>query len=135
MSSWLKRSDEWWLLKHRIHLSRGGFRGKGGRTSLEEFDPLSTHRVPLCTILKYPFLAAHLAPIYINFKGERAPKNAIFCLKFFKNCLKTFLGLKFWPKTGSFLCFGKARKIILIDLKKVDKIRPPRRKYEIRPCF
>ena len=30
-----------------------------------------------------------MAPIYTNFEGERAPKNAIFLSKFFKKCPKT----------------------------------------------
>ena len=51
------------------------------------FDPLPTQRVPLCTILRYPylltdpknFLKAPLAPIYTNFEGgARAEKTQFF---------------------------------------------------------
>ena len=42
------------------------------------------------------FLKAHLAPIYTNFEGERAPKNAIFLSTFFKKCPKTVFFLLFF---------------------------------------
>ena len=59
-------------------------------------------------------------------------KNAIFWSKFSKKCLKTpFLACFFkilpaaqtiWPKLGQKPCFGRARKINLVDLKKNVKI-------------
>ena len=79
------------------------------------------------------FLKAPLAPIYTNFEGERAPKkNAIFLSKFFKKCPKTaFLTVFFFQKfacgatkfakIGAKQCFGGARKINLVDLKKRSK--------------
>ena len=43
-----------------IYKHRGGFRGKRGgggldASPLQGLDPLPTQRVPLCTILRYPF--------------------------------------------------------------------------------
>ena len=77
------------------------------------------------------FLKAPLAPIYTNFEGERAPKkNAIFLSKFFKKCPKRLFWLffqknclrrrKFSQNRGKTVlqCFGRARKINLVDLKK-----------------
>ena len=54
---------------------REGFIGGGGPPSPQGFELLPTQRVPLCTILRYPFLMtnpkiflkAHWAPIYTNF--------------------------------------------------------------------
>ena len=43
------------------------------------------------------FLKAPLTPIYTNYEGERAPKNAIFCENFPKKC----------PKTAFLTCFFK----------------------------
>ena len=80
------------------------------------------------------FLKAPLAPIYTNFEGERAPKNAIFLSKFFKKCPKTaFLtvfqkfacGADNLAKIGAKQCFGIARKINLVDLKKRSQNPPP----------
>ena len=59
---------------------------RSGCPPSQGFDPLPTQRVPLCTILRHPylmtdhktFLKVPLAPIYTNFEGERAPKKAIF---------------------------------------------------------
>ena len=60
-------------------------------------DPLPTQRVPLCTILKCPFLAkdpkiflkALLASIYIDFEvGTRAKKNVIFLVNIIQKLLK-----------------------------------------------
>ena len=60
---------------------QGGYWGGGGsedgRLLPHGFDPLPTQRVPLCTILKFPFLVTHsknflkapLVPIYINLKS------------------------------------------------------------------
>ena len=70
-----------------------------------------------------------MAPIYSNFEGERAPKKiTIFLSKFFKKCPKTaFLtvfcqkfdyGAENFAKMGTKQCFGRARKINLVDLKK-----------------
>ena len=66
--------------------------GGGGRTyafpsGLQGFDPLPTQRVPLCTILRYPFLVmdpkiflkAPLEALYTNFEeGVRAEKTLFF---------------------------------------------------------
>ena len=77
------------------------------------------------------FLKAPLAPIYTNFEGERAPKNAIFCQNFPKSTRKRLLYLFFFKvcmrlkklaKTASFQFFRRARKINLVNLKKVVKI-------------
>ena len=43
------------------------------------------------------FLKAPLAPIYTNFKGERAPKKRVFSVKIFRKV----------PKNGFFDCFSK----------------------------
>ena len=41
-----------------LYTYRSGFRGGGvcGRSFAQGFDPLPTQRVPICTILRYPFL-------------------------------------------------------------------------------
>ena len=70
----------------------GGFRGAGGGGVADVLllgfrPPVLTHRVPLCTILRYAFLMtdpkvflkAPWAPIYINFEGgARAEKTRLF---------------------------------------------------------
>ena len=73
-------------------------------------------------------MKAPLAPIYTNFEGERAPKkNSIFLSKLFKKCPKTAFLTVFskicqrrrkFCKIGAKQCFGRARKINLVDLKK-----------------
>ena len=81
-------------IQGRIYGEAGGG-GGCGRSLPYGFDYLPTQRVPLCTILRYSFLAmdpkiflkAPWVPIYTNFEGgggggERAPK-------FSKKCLKT----------------------------------------------
>ena len=80
----------------------------------QEFDPLPTQRIPLCTSLRYLYLVTNpkffnkalLALIYSNFEGERTPKkNAIFWSKlsgksaFFQNFA---CGAEKLTKTGSF---------------------------------
>ena len=59
------------------------------------------------------------APIYTNFEGERAPKKTLF---FVKNFLTVFqklaCGAENLAKVGAKQCFGRARKINLVDLKK-----------------
>ena len=89
------------------------------------------------------FLKAPLAPIYTNFEGERAPKKRdFFCQNFSKIAQKRLFWLFFQKsacgaeniaKVGAKQCFGKPRKINLVDLKKKVvkilenflKIRPP----------
>ena len=83
------------------------------------------------------FLKAPLAPIYTNFEGEREPKKTqIFCQNFSKSAQKASLtGAENFAKIGAKQCFGRARKINLVDLKKkkkvvkilenFSKIRPP----------
>ena len=78
---------------------------------------------PLCTILRYPFLVtypkiflkARSAPIYTNLPKSDQKRLfwPVFSTKFFA-CGATFC-------RGSYYCFGRARKINLVDLKKVDK--------------
>ena len=107
--------------------------GEGGLTPSQGFEPLPTQRVSLCTIFQYPFLVMDpLAPIYTNFEGERAPKQRAFLVKVFQKVSKNaFFGLFFQyfascaenlARIGTKQCSGRARKIILVDLKKV---RPP----------
>ena len=86
----------------------------GGRTPFPQgFDPLPTQRVPLCTILRHPFLVTY-------------PKNFI---KATWTPICTFQNRVFQIfKIGSFwclLCFGRAPKINLVDLKKLRKLSPP----------
>ena len=81
-----------------------------------------------------------MAPIYTNFEGERAPKNAFSFVKIFQKVPKNgFFGLFFQKtacgaenlaRTGSFHCLGRAWKINLIDLKKG---RPNFRKFFENP--
>ena len=69
-----------------------------------------------------------ILPIYDNFEGGARRKNAIFCSKVFKNCIKTpFLACflkkltaaqKIWSKLGLYSYLGELKKINLVDLKK-----------------
>ena len=59
-----------------------------------------------------------LSGIRQNFQ-KKVPKNAFFWPVFFQNFA---CGAENLAKTGSLQCFGRAQKINLIDLKKVDKI-------------
>ena len=108
---------------------RGGYRGAGGggggRTPFSSgirppADPRGPPFDTFSEIHFWPtdpkfFLKAPLAPIYTNFEGERAPKKRDFFLsKFFKKCPKT----AFLSKIRANQCFGRARKINLVDLKK-----------------
>ena len=62
--------------EYNIMLINSEFWG-GGVAFLQGFEPLPTQRVPLCTILRYPFLLTHpkiflkapLASIYTIFEG------------------------------------------------------------------
>ena len=123
---------------------RGGFRG-GGRGGADA--PLSGIRPPADP--KGPpfdtfseihfwrtdpkiFLKAPLAPIYTNFEGERAPKKTkFFCQNFSKSAQKRLFDCffknlpaaqKLFTKIGAKQCFGRARKINLVDLKKKKKV-------------
>ena len=90
-------------------LYRGGLRGGGGADapSPSGIRPPADPKGPLFDTFSeihfWPtdpknFLKAPLAPIYINFKGKRAPKKSDFFLsKFFKKC----------PKTAFFNVFSK----------------------------
>ena len=90
---------------------------------------------------KFPnFLKAPLATIYTNFKGGARAKKGNFLVKTIQKT--PFFGLffqnfahKFGPKHNQSLYrFGRARRINLVDLKKVDKFfefffeNPPPRK-------
>ena len=111
----------------RIYLHQvADLRGGGG----DGFNPCRPKGSPLFTILRYPllvmdpkfFLKVPLAPIYTNFEGERAPKNAIFLSTFSKKSLKTtFLACflknlpalqKIWSKWGLYSDMGELRKSI-----------------------
>ena len=98
-----------------------------GRIPPQEFDPLPTQRVPLCTILRYPVLVIDpkkflKAPIYTNFEGgSRAKKTRFFGQHFPK---KAFFGLFFFQNfDGGAENLAKkeqnsalgARKINLVD--------------------
>ena len=85
---------------------RGGFRGEkagGGGVDApsQEYDPLPTQRVPLCTILRYPFLVRNPKIVLkavrrqyiLILKGERAPKKRDFLVKIFLK--RFFVGLFF----------------------------------------
>ena len=73
-------------------------------------------------------------PIYAYFEGGgegRQKKNAIFFVKIFQKVpengffdlffQKFACGVEIFPKTVSFYCFRRARKINLVDLKKRSK--------------
>ena len=124
--------------------SRGGFKGEGGgRTPppppsgiRPPADPKGPPFDTFSEIHFWPtdpklFLRAPWAPIYTNFEGERAKKNAIFLSKFFKKCPKTAFfdcffqkfacGAENLAKIGAKQYFGRngrAQKINLVDLKK-----------------
>ena len=97
------------------------FGGKGGANafSLRDSTPADPKGPPFVlfwdihvwlTDLKI-FLLALLAPIYTNFEGERAPKNAIFSRHFPISAVKRFFGLfknlipaqKNWSNQGLYL--------------------------------
>ena len=103
----------WSLLSCNIfpgkRVIQGWICGGGAEASPQGFDPLPTQKVPLCTVLRYPFLTtdpkiflrAPLAPKSTNFeRGARAKKKRNFCLNalfwpvFLRYCLRpVFLGL------------------------------------------
>ena len=74
-----------------------------------------------------------LAPPNTNFEGgassekrdflfkifQNGPKNVFFELFFFQNFA---YGGVIWAKTGSLWCFGRARKLNMVDLTQVDQI-------------
>ena len=73
------------------------------------------------------FLKAPSAPIYTNFEGERAPKKRDFFVKIFQKLPENGFSDCFFfknltaaqkAKVGAKQCFGRARKINLVDLKK-----------------
>ena len=123
-------------------LTRGGFRGGGGgRPLLQGFDSLPTKGSPLCTISRYPYLVTdpknflniyllwRTLNIYLLWGGSARQKKCIFLVKIFQKVPKNaFLcrpvfqdfacGAKNFTKTGFFQCFGRARKINSVDLKK-----------------
>ena len=84
-----------------IHTHRGGFRGWGGRLfSLSGIRPPRQPKdSPFCIFYDIHFrptdpiffLKDSSAPIYSNFDGEHAPKNATFWSKFSKKNTKTAL--------------------------------------------
>ena len=111
--------------------------GRGADASFPQgFDPLPTQRAPFVIFWKIQFwmsdmktfLKAPSAPIYDNFEGGARRKNAIFCSKVFKNCIKTpFLACflkkltaaqKIWSKWGLYSYLGELKKINMVDLKK-----------------
>ena len=127
--------------------------------SPQGFDPLPTQRVPLCTVLRYPFLVADpktflKAPTSFE-GGVRAEKTQFFWSKFFKQCLKTpFLACIFFQnfacgtffKTGSFRVyivlwessenqFGRPKKKVDKIFEIFSKIRPPPLKKILDPLL
>ena len=86
------------------------------------------------------FLKAPLAPIYTNFEGgARAKKNVNLRSKFL--LFKFDCGAENLIKLRSLLWFGRAQKINLVSLKKVDKIflffenPPPLFEKFLSPCL
>ena len=67
------------------------------------FDPLPTQSVPLCKILRYPYLVTDLkssqksplAPKYTNFEVGAGAENTRFLVKIPKSAKKRFFGLFF----------------------------------------
>ena len=123
-----------------ISCSRGGFRG-GGAVGADAppsgiRPPADPKGPPFDTFSEIHFwrtdpkifLKAPSAPIYTNFEGERAPKKTqFFCQNFSKSAQKRLFWLFFqkfacgaenFAKIGAKQCFGRARKIDLVDLKK-----------------
>ena len=120
-------------------VTRGGFLGRPP----QGFDPLPTQRVPLCTILKYPylvtepkiFLKAPLTPICTNFEGEARAEKRVFLVKIFQKLPKNaFFGLFFFQNfacgvenctlnQGLFSALGEFKIFVwLTNGKKIDKI-------------
>ena len=94
-----------WVCSYRRGNRSSGFRG--GCFPPQGFDPLPTQRVPLCTILRYPylvtdpkkFLKAPLAQIHTIFwGGARAKKTRFLCQSFPKSAQK-LLFLPVFSKT------------------------------------
>ena len=122
---------------------RGGFRGgaESDPSPLRDSTPFRPKGSPFDTFSESPFwltdpkifLKAPLAPIYTNFEGKRAPKkNAIFLSTFFVFLTvfsKICRGAKKLAKIGAKQCFGRARKINLVDLNRKSENPPlPSRK-------
>ena len=84
------KSGKLWTLRGEVVGGGGGLGGRGWTPFFQEIDPLPTQRVPLCTILRYPFLVtapkiflkAPLRPIYTNFEGRARRKTRLFCENF-----------------------------------------------------
>ena len=133
----------------------GGGVGEEGADAFlfQGFDPFPTQRVPLCTILKYPYFvkdpeiflkAASKSALYTNFEGgvlaektlffgQNFPKSAeksLFLSVFFsKFCLRR---RKIWPNQGLLVLwessenqFGRPKK----RSTKFLKYPPPSRKH------
>ena len=91
----------------------GGFRGRAWGADVlpippHGFDPLPTQWVPLCTILRYPFLANvpksfPLAPIFLRVK--HAPKKRDFLVNIFQKPLKK----PFWQVFFSKCCLWRKK--------------------------
>ena len=121
-----------------MSIARGGFRG-GGRGFLCPSPsgirpPADPKGPPFDTFSEIHFwltdpkifLKAPLAPIYTNFEGERAPKKRNFSKSAQKRLFRLFFqkfacGAENFAKIGIKQCFGRARKINLVDLKKMSK--------------
>ena len=112
-----------------IYCNSLGGGGGGDCPSFQGFDPLPNQRVPLCTVLRYPFWMINpkifqrtpLAPIYTYFEGD--PKKRNFLVNFFSiKCLKRLFrpvfskflpaAQKLWPKQGLFSALGELGKSI-----------------------
>ena len=101
---------------------RGGFRGTILRYPILVMDPKN-------------FLKASLAPTYIILMGRARRKKRNFSVKIFQKVPKNaFFGLFFQnfacsakslAKIGTKQCFGRARKINLVYLKKFFENHPP----------
>ena len=119
--------------------TRGGYRGGGGggRSLPSGIPPPADPKGPpfdtFSEIHFWPtdpkiFVKAPLVPIYTNFEGEPAPKKTrFFCQNFSKSAQKRLFWLFFQKfacgaenlaKIGAKQCFGRTRKINLVDLKK-----------------
>ena len=122
-------------------LIRGGFRGGGGADAPPSGirpppDPKGPPFDTFSEIRFWPtdpkiFLKAPSAPIYTNFEGVRAPKKTRKKRKVFQKVPKNGFSKsaqkrpksaqkvpKSAQKIGAKQCFGRARKIDLVDLKK-----------------
>ena len=112
-----------------VQVATSGFREGGERfPSPHGFDPLPTQRVPPMVLFKKSIFGRPTQKFFYRRlwcqytltlrEGECAQKKRLFCGSFDLFFQKFACGAENSPKTPSFYCFRRARKINFVDLPK-----------------